>query len=293
MKKMKNIIDYLEIHFDEFTLTQKRLAEFILSNSDEVPFFTADDLAAKTNTTSSSVVRFAKGIGYSGYPDLQKDLRKLIIDKINIVGQLEKAKHYIPSDNKSVIDASLKKDLDNINQLIKMKDDKDIEEFVKLIIASRKKYILACRTSFSLGHFLFYKTKKIISDIFLLNNCDQSIFDILRELNSEDLIVAISFPRFTKLTIDFTQYAKNTGAKVISITNSKISPLYKISDVCLLCPYKGSTFFNSNVAAMALINTIVSKIFSLNYELAISNLKKEDSILLKHDIWYKQKNRKL
>ena len=288
-KNSKNIIEYLETSFEDFTTTQKKLADYILSNYHEVLFFTADELASKINTTSSSVVRFAKGIGYSGYPDLQKDLRKLIIDKININGQSVKAKQYTPSNKNNIIDMSLKKDFDNLNKLLEIKDDKKIEEFVNVILKSKKKYIIALRTSFSLGHFLYFKMRKIVPNVFLFNNYDQGIYDIIQDLNSEDVVIAISFPRFTNLTINIAKYAKNKGIKLVSITDSRISPLYKISNVCLLCPYKGFTFFNSNVAAMALINSIINRIFNFHYNSGTKHLKKEDSVLLDFNVWYKEK----
>ena len=275
----KNLIDYLETNFEKFTPTQKHLANYLISHTDEASFLTADEMAVEINTTSSTVVRFAKEIGYSGYPNLQKDLQKLIIKKVNVIGQLEKAKKFKPSERETVIDLSLMKDLANLHKLIEMKDEEDIKKFVDVIISSRKKYVIAARSAYCLEHFFFFETRKIIPDVFLLSNFDGGVFDILRELSSEDVVIAFCFPRFTKLTVDFAEYAKKKGVKVISITNSKISPLFKISEVCLLCPCEGSAFFISNVAAMALINAIISEIFSRNYNLAIQNLEKEESIL--------------
>lgn len=280
----KSLIEYLETNFEKFTPTQKALANYLLSSTDEAPFLTADEMAAKINTTSSTVVRFAKEIGYNGYPDLQKDLQKLIIKKINAIGQLEQAKQFKLPEKETVINLSLMKSLANLNKLIEMKNEENIRKFVDVIISSRKKYVIASRSAFSLGHFFFFETKKIISDVFLLNDFDGGIFDVLRELSSEDVIVVFSFPRFAKLTIDFAQYAERKGVKIIAITDNRTSPLFKLSKVCLFCPHEGAIFHKSHVAAMALINAIISEIFSRNHDLAIQNLEKEESILLDLDV---------
>jgi len=280
IERDKNLIDYLETNFEKFTPTQKRLANYLISHTDEASFLTADEMAVEIDTTSSTVVRFAKEIGYSGYPDLQKDLQKLIIKKVNAIGQLEKAKQFRFPEKETVINLSLMKDLANLHKLIEMKNEENIKKFVDVIISSRKKYLIAGRSSYSLGHHFFFETKKIIPGVFLLSDFDGGIFDVLRELSSEDVVVAISFPRFAKLTIDFAEYTEKKGIKVIAITDSKTSPLFKVSEVCLFCPYEGSIFLHSNVAAMALINVIISEIFSRNYNLAIQNLEKEESILL-------------
>ena len=290
IKDTINIVDYLEYHFEDFTPTQKRIADFVLSNFQEVLFLTADELSSKIDTTSSSVVRFAKEIGFSGYPDFRKSLRNLISNQLNITGQSEKAKQYKPLDEENIIDISITSEINSINQLLKMKDNKKIEEFIELILKSRNKYVVALRTSYSLGHLLYFKIRKIVPNVFVMNNFDQGIYDTLININSEDLLLAISFPRYTNLTIDLARYAKDKGAKVISITNGRISPLYKISDVCLFCPYKGFTFYNSNVAAMAMINAIIGRIFNMYYQCAIDNLKEEDKIIEAFNIWFKEQN---
>ena len=285
-----NIIDYLEYHFEEFTPTQKKIADFILSNFQEVLFLTAGELASKINTTSSSVVRFAKEIGYSGYPALRKDLRNVISKRLNINGQSEKAKQYKPLEEKNIIDMSIANDLNSMNELVKMKDNNKIETFIRLILQSANKYIVAFRTSYSLGHLLYFKLRKIVPQVMLVTNSDQGIYDVLKDINPNDLMIAISFPRYTNLTIDLARYVSSRGAKVVSITDGRISPLYKISEECLFCPYKGFTFYNSNVAAMALINAIIGRIFNMHYQSAIQNLKKEDQIIEDFNIWFKEKN---
>lgn len=289
IKEKINIIDYLEFHFEEFTPTQKRIADYILSNYQEVLFLTSDELALKINTTSSSVVRFVQEIGYNGYPDFRKKLRNLISKRLNINGQSEKAKQYKPLEDQNIVDMSILNDANSINKLMEMKDNKKIEKFVKLILESRNKYIVASRTSFSLGHLLYFKMRKIVPNVFFLNNYDQGICDTLQGIKPKDIFITISFPRYTNLTIDLAKYAKSKGVRVVSITNGRISPLCKISEVCLFCPYKGFTFFNSNVAAMALINAIVNRIFGLDYHSGIDNLKKEDEIIEEFNIWFKEK----
>ena len=191
IESYKNLIEYLEINFETFTHTQKHLTNYLLSNINDVAFLTADEIAEKVNTTPSSVVRFAKQIGYRGYPELQKDLQNLIIDKISVVEELETSKKFDFSKEETTINLSLKKDLSNLNSLIKEINENSIKKVVNIIISSRKKYVIANRSALSLGHFFFFQLKKMVSDVFLLSNFDDGIFDMLRELNPEDVILAI------------------------------------------------------------------------------------------------------
>jgi len=284
IKYIKNLIDLLEENFDNFTPTQKRIAQYLLSNRDEASFLTADEIATQIDTVPSTVVRFAKDIGYDGYTSLQKDLRKLIMKKINNIGQLEKAKKYRPPEKETVISLSFAKNLANLHKLIKDTKEEDIKKFVDFFIAGRNKYITANRSAFSLGHFFFFQTRKIVPNVFLLNNLDDGIFDIIREIDKEDILVAISFPRYAKLTLNLAQHASKKGTKVLSITHNKISPLCKVSEMCLYCPYEGSTFHNSNVAAMSLLEAIIAEIFSHKRDLSIQLLEREEEILLDFNV---------
>jgi len=284
IKPKESLMSFLEDNFEKFTPTQKRLANYLLSNKYEASFLTADEMAAEIGTAPSTIVRFAKDIGYGGYPGLQKHLRKLLIKKINNIGQLEKAKKFKPPEKETVISLSLVKSLANLHKLIEMQNEKDIKKFASLLISSHKKYIIASRSAFSLGHFFFFQTRKIIPGVFLLNNFDNGIYDTMREIDKEDVIVAISFPRYAKLTMSFAEYFHKRGTKILSITHNKTSPLFKVSEVSLFCPYEGPTFHNSNVAAMALLEAIISEIFNRVRNSSIQLLEREESILLDFDV---------
>ena len=110
---------------------------------------------------------------------------------------------------------------------------------------SKKKYIIAARALHSLGHFLAFQIRKILDNVIFQTNIDGGMFDVIREIDRKDVVVALSFPRYNRSTIDFAKYAKEQKAKIISITDSKISPIYKLSDVSLFCPYESSAFFTS------------------------------------------------
>ncbi len=168
IKSYKNLIEYLEIKFETFTNTQKDLTNYLISNINDVAFFTADTIAEKVNSTPSSVIRFAKRIGYRGYPELQKDLQNLIIDKISVVEELETNKKFDSSKAETTIKLSLKKDFSNLNNLIKEIDENSIKKFVNIIISSQKKYIITNRSALSLGHFFFFQLKKWFLAFFYL-----------------------------------------------------------------------------------------------------------------------------
>ncbi|MCD6420692.1 MAG: MurR/RpiR family transcriptional regulator [Synergistetes bacterium] len=281
-KKPKfDILSVLEENFDKFTPTKKLLANYILSNSHEAAFLTADEMASKVNTTPSTVVRFAKEIGYTGYPEMQRDLQMLLINKISAIGQLKRAEQYsLPGLKNKIINLSILKDRENLDKLFSSLKTEDIKKFAKIVITSRRKYIVANRTAFSLGHFLFFELRKILPEVYLPTNVDGGIFEVLPGIGKDDVVVAVSFPRFARLTLTFAEYAHKKGVKVVSITHDRTSPLYSISEVSLFCPFDGVAFLESYVAPMALLNLVLSEVFYECHDNAVEKLKLHEEIML-------------
>lgn len=134
---------------------KKVLANYLIENLIEAAFLNADEMAKKVDTTPSSVVRFAKEIGFRGFPDLQSCLRKLLIKKVNTVGQFHHAKKIRVKGGSEALSASFIKDIESINKLNDMRRDADIIEFVKILLNSKKKYIVASRSIYSSEISLF------------------------------------------------------------------------------------------------------------------------------------------
>lgn len=284
----KNIFKYFEENFDHFTVTQKRFVRYVLSKKHEAPFLSAYEVSKEINANSSTLVRFAKDIGYKGYPELQRDFKHIMIQEIS---QLEKAKHFKFPRNKNIISLSFNKSHQNIIELMNDTNEKNIRSFVDVLIESKKKIIIASRGSHSVAHSLYFELKKIIPGVQLLFDYDHSLYDIFEDLNEKDVIVAISFPRYTKTTIDFAQFAASRDLQVISITDSRISPLFTISKICLFSPAQSITFHNSNVALMALSEAIIDETFNRKRETSIKRLERVEKILIDQKILYCEKGK--
>ena len=290
--KEKNLFKYFEHNFKHFTATQKRFVCYILSNKYEAPFLPAYEIANKIKADSSTLVRFAKSIGYKGYPELQRDLGKLVINEIRYSGQLEKAKHFKIPKEKNIVKVSLNKTYKNIVELLDNIDEKSINLFSEAICSSRKKIIIASRSSYSTGHFLYFELKKILPNVQFLSDYDHGFYDVFEDLNQRDLIIAISVPRYTKITIDFAQYAAQRKLKIVSITDSRISPLFPLSSVCLFAPTQSATFHNSNVTLMTLVDAIIAQVFYKKRKTAIKRLEREEKILIDQKVIYYEKRKK-
>jgi len=282
-----DIRNHLKNKYEKSTKTQKRIISYLIENIYGSSYLKIDEMAAKVNTQPSTITRFCKSIGFMGYTDLQKELRKTVLNKLKGEGQYEKARNYILThkEHNNIFYHSLDNDLYNLNTMIKGIDKQKIKASISLLNSSRKIYIVSSRSTLSLGHFFYFRLKKIFFNVYFVTNFDGGMFDDIKDLRKDDLVVAISFPTFSSTTISFVKSAKKYGVKILSITNSQLSPLYKISDICLYCPYKGVTFFTSNVSAMALINALICEIFKIRKEETLKRLQIEETILIDNAIF--------
>ncbi len=278
-QKNDNVYKYFEEHFEQFTNTEKRFVHFLLSNKFKAPFLSAYEIANRIKANSSTLIRFAKKIGFKGYPELQKNLGQLLVKEISYLSDFEKAKTFEEPKENNIIQVSLNKSYSNMLELLKNVDEQKIKLFSKKICTSRKKVIIANRSSFSAGHFMYFELNAIIPQVYLLSDYDHSYYDIFGDLNERDVIIAIGVPRYTKLTIDFAQYAVQKKLNVIAITDNLVSPLFSLSSICLFVPTQSATFHNSNVAMMALIDAVIAQVFSQKKVTSIKRLERKEKII--------------
>ena len=279
VKKNDNFYKYVEKHFEQFTNTEKRFVHFLLSNKLKVPFLSAHEIANRIDANSSTLIRFAKKIGFKGYPELQKNLGQLLVKEISHSSDLEKAKKFKEPKENNIVQVSLNKSYSNMLELLKNVDEQKIKLFSKKICTSRKKVVIANRSSYSAGHFLYFELKAIIPQVYFLSDYDHSYYDIFGDLNEKDVIIAISAPRYTKLTIAFAKYAVQKKIDVIAITDSPVSPLFSLSSICLFAPTQSATFHNSNVATMALIDSVIAQAFNQKRESSIKRLERKEKVI--------------
>ena len=207
---------------------QKRIAEYIVNHYDKAAFMTASRLGEKVEVSESTVVRFAIALGYDGYPALQKALQEMIRNRLTAVQRVEMTGDMSETMALSTV---LKADVQNIRQTIEDMDESMFLGALDLISKSGRIYIVGVRSSAPLAQFLGYYMNFIMD--------------------------GISFPRYSRRTIEAMHYAKEQGASVLSITDTPISPLGQASDVCLTARSDMASFVDSLVAPLSLINALI------------------------------------
>lgn len=263
MSNNNDLLNRIKDNYIKLSKGQKRIADYILENYNKVAFMTASSLGEIVGVSESTVVRFANALGYDGYPKLQKGLQESIKTKLTTVQRFELSKDNEVGEN--YIKKIMNYDMDNIRKTIDVLEEEKVQEICDVIHSARKVFILGMRSSSVLSNYLGYYLNFIRDDVHIISVGVHDVFDYLVNLNEDDVLITISFPRYSKRTFEIVKFARDRGVKLIGITDSELSPLSPLVDHCLYAKYNMNTFIDSLVAPMSLINALVIAI-SINYK---------------------------
>ncbi|HOJ10721.1 MAG TPA: MurR/RpiR family transcriptional regulator [Clostridiales bacterium] len=255
-KKSYDLLKEIQDKYREFSKGQRAIAEYIINNYDKAAFMTASKLGEVVNVSESTVVRFAVKLGFEGYPELQKMLQDLIKSKLTSVQRIAVSSSRIDSEN--ILKSVLQSDMDKLKITLDNIDQEEFNNVVQCILNARKIYILGVRSSAALASFLGFYFNLIFDNVRLVHTTSVSeMFEQIVRASEGDVVIGISFPRYSKRTIKAMQFAKDKGCKVIAITDSKKSPISEYADYSLIARSDMASFVDSLVAPLSVINALI------------------------------------
>ena len=254
--KMHDLIKKIQENLHDLSKGQKLIANFIIYHYDKAAFMTAAKLGEIVGVSESTVVRFAIELGFDGYPKLQKVLQELIKSKLTSVQRIEVSSSRISEEN--ILKSVLQSDMDKIKITLEEMDQSSFNNTVESILKARRIYILGVRSSAPLASFLGFYFNIIFDNIRLVHTTSVSeIFEQIINASAEDVVIGISFPRYSNRTVKAMEYVKSQGAVTIAITDSLESPLALISDHSLIARSDMASFVDSLVAPLSIINALI------------------------------------
>lgn len=280
-------MNVIKTKFTNLSKGQKLIAEYILKHYDKAAFMTAAKLASSVGVSESTIVRFANELGFDGYPSLQKSLQELIKTKLTTVQRLELLQNEDLEGN--VVKGVLKSDIDNIRSTLDKIDPLTFNEIVDKLFEAKRIYILGLRSSTALAEFLGFYLNLILDNVKIVSSGISDIFEQMLSITSEDLVIGISFPRYSKRTIDALNYAKTKGSTVVSITDSDMSPLAKNSDYTLFAQSNMTSFVDSLVAPLSVINALIIAVGFREKDIISKSFSELEKIWANYDVFsYKE-----
>lgn len=251
----KNVLHVIQTNMPTFSKGQKRIASYILSDYDKAAFMTASKLGRLVDVSESTVVRFASVLGYDGYPAMQKALQEMVRSRLTSIQRIEASDVFFGTD---VVASVLQTDMDKIRVAIEEVDRAAFDTVVDKLVSARHIYILGVRSSSFLAGYLNFYLHLIFENVTLVtSNSAGEIFENMLRIGQGDVLVGISFPRYSQSAVKGVQFARDRGADVVAITDSAVSPLYALASSSLLARSDMISFVDSLVAPFSLLNALI------------------------------------
>ena len=252
---------------------QRRLADYVCNDYDKAVFLTAAKLGEIVGVSESTVVRFATQLGYKGYPGFQKALEELVRNKLNSIQRMEVT--YGRISQSEILETVLQSDIDKIKMTLADIDHKAFDLAIDTLLNARRVYVIGIRSCAPLASFLGFYLNLVCDNVSVVDvNSSSEIFEQLIRINEHDVIIGISFPRYSMRTLKALEFASNRKAKVITLTDSVHSPMNLYSSCNLIARSDMASIVDSLVAPMSLINALIVSICLKNSEQVVENIEK-------------------
>ena len=262
----QDILALIQENMNTFSKGQKRIAAFILDSYDKAAFMTASRLGKKVGVSESTVVRFAAELGYDGYPDMQKSLQKMIRNRLTSVQRIEVTNDRI--GDQDLVSMVLQSDMEKIRLTLEELDRSAFDNAVKAIVSAKRIYIIGVRSSAAIASFLGFYFNLIFDNVVNVTAGTASeMFEHLLRVGEDDVVIGVSFPRYSSRTVQAMSFARDRKATTVAITDSEAAPLAPICKYTLKARSDMASFGDSLVAPLSLVNALL---------VAVSRAKNDD-----------------
>lgn len=284
MSNTEHLLSKMNVQYQNFSKGQKKLAAYIKENYDKAAFLTAAKLGETVGVSESTVVRFATHLGYKGYPEFQRELEELVRNKLNSIQRMEVTYGKVPQSE--ILDTVLHSDVDKIKMTLEAVDHEAFNLAVETILEAKNIYVVGIRSCAPLAEFLAFYLNLIFDGVRLLNtNSASELFEQMIRIGEKDVIIGISFPRYSMRTLKALEFANNRNAKVITLTDSIHSPMNLYSSCNLIARSDMASIVDSLVAPLSVINALVVALSMRKQKTVVATLEALEKIWDEYQVY--------
>ncbi len=282
-KNFTEIMLKIKEEYPNLSRGNKRIADFILENYEKAAFMTAANLGEAVGVSEATVVRFANHLGFSGYPRFKKVLQEMIKTKLTTPQRIDMSLDKL--DKNHLISDILTADIDNIRYTLDEFDQDSFEKVIDLIVSADTVYIVGFRTTSLLTQFLGYYLDLLLDQVKVIDSKVGDIYEQIIHAKPRDLVIGISFPRYSSKTYESMKFLKDRGLKVVAITDNEMSPITRVSDYYLIAKSNIISFVDTITAPMSLMNAIIVAVGFRNKEKTKEIFNELEDIWAEHYIY--------
>ena len=284
-----DVLKKIENGMGSFSKGQKLIANYILDHYDKAAYLTASKLGAYVGVSESTVVRFASELGFEGYPEYQHALQEIMRNRLTSFQRIEVTNSLIGDEN--ILERVLISDAEKIRRTLEEVDQASFERAIERITSAKRIYIIGVRSSSSLASFLNFNFQMIFDNVkFIQTTSGSEMFEQIMQIGEGDVMIAISFPRYSKRIINAVEYARSRKANVVALTDSKVAPIAAHADELLIAQSDMISFVDSLVAPLSIINAIVMAVSRKKQKEVTERLRILEEVWDRYEVYDKKRD---
>ena len=288
MQDMQDMIDRLNQSGKRLSKGHRKIAQYIVEHYDKAVFMTASKLGESVGVSESTVVRFASAMGYEGYPQLQRSLQELVSHRLTANQRFEMSTEIEPREALNVV---LKSDVQNLRATMEQMDEIVFEDVVNRLLSAKSIYVMGLRSAAPLAQFMGYYLNYIFDNVHLVSSGATDVFEEISKLKENDVLVGISFPRYSSRTLEAMRFAKRCGAQVVAITDGPMSPVADMADATLTARTDMASFVDSLAAPLSLINALLVALGLHRKEALKEHFRQLESIWETYEVYLEEEHK--
>lgn len=258
----------------QFTASQQRVARYFLANESSVFLKTAAAIAAEIGVSESTIVRFAKAIGFESYTKMQKHFQQQYMYETSFAERLKQ--QQIEGSSYQFYETLIRSEADSMLRLIQPDFFARLDQAAEMIEEAQKIYVAGSRGSASVASHIVFNLNYLKPNIVSLVTDSGEWQDRMVDCDKEDLVIGICMPNYTQRTLDMMSFGKSCGAFTLALTDSLISPACRIADHCICC---NQPFLFSPSVAITIANALLQKVAQSRRPEILARLSKIDQVL--------------
>ncbi len=284
MEVAADLLKKMEESYKTFSKGQKRIANYVCENYDKAVNLTAAKLGSIVGVSESTVVRFATELGFKGYPQFQKALEEIVKNRLNSIQRMALTNDRVEQGH--IADSILRGDYENIKKTLDELNKEEFNSGVDAICRARRIYVVGGRSSEVLARFFYYYLNYIFENVKIVstNSLAESMEDVHR-ISGQDVIIGISFPRYSMDTVRVMEFCRRRGAVGIALTDSAASPMVEYARYNLFAESNMASIADSLVAPMSVINALITALSLKNKEKVTETMRTLENIWEEYGVY--------
>lgn len=286
-EESRGILSQIRESYNRLSKSHRKIADYIFKHYDQVPNMSATQIAKTVDVSEATVVRFANRFGFDGYPEFRKSLKEEVASRLTMVERIDMLVETGNEGNVSdeLVKTILKNDVRSMKETLAAFDDETFKKAVDAICSAKKVIILGFRTAGLLTEHLGYYLDLILDNVRVVNNKMTDFYEHLVRVGEGDVVIAISFPRYSQTTYDVLTFLQKRGPEIISITDTKKAPINRFADYELIAKSNVYSFVDSMAAPLSLIDALIVAIGNRNIETTKKTFNELEKIWKKNDVY--------